>query len=111
MIAQQTVERRGWKDHDFVRTLRMTTFGGVFAGPILSTWYRLIDKKITTPVPSKALLYKVVCDQFLFAPFFIGAFFTAQGLFEGKSASEIKDKLSSGYTTALVGNYKVINHS
>jgi hypothetical protein len=38
------------------------------------------------------------------------AFFTAQGLFEGKSASEIKDKLSNGYTTALVGNYKVINH-
>ncbi|EIE84637.1 hypothetical protein RO3G_09347 [Rhizopus delemar RA 99-880] len=53
VIAQQTVERRGWKDHDFVRTLRMTTFGGVFAGPILSTWYRFIDKKITTPVPSK----------------------------------------------------------
>jgi protein Mpv17 len=53
VIAQQTVERRGWKDHDFVRTLRMSTFGGVFAGPILSTWYRFIDKKITTPVPSK----------------------------------------------------------
>lgn len=107
VIAQQTVEKRGWNNHDLVRTLRMSTFGGIFAGPILSYWYRFIDKTITHKVPSRALLYKVACDQFLFAPFFIGAFFTGQGLFEGKSVNEIKEKLSNGYTTALAGNYKI----
>lgn len=30
------------------RTLRMTAFGGIFAGPALSTWYRFIDRKVTT---------------------------------------------------------------
>lgn len=85
----------------------MTAFGGVFAGPALSTWYRFIDKKVTTTNKFQNLATKVVLDQFIFAPFFIAAFFTGQGLFEGKSVSEIKDKLSSGYTTALIGNYKV----
>ncbi|KAI9279582.1 hypothetical protein BY458DRAFT_30679 [Sporodiniella umbellata] len=107
VVAQQAVEKKGWAQHDFNRTLRMTTFGGIFAGPILSTWYRWIDKTIVHRAPSKALLYKVACDQFLFAPCFIGAFFTGQGLFEGKSLDEIREKLTNGYTTALIGNYKI----
>lgn len=35
------------------------------------------------------------------------AFFVGQGLFEGKSITKIQEKLYNGYTTALVGNYKV----
>lgn len=64
-------------------------------------------------------------DQFLCAPVFIGSktkvvnvvicitdsflvFFSAQGLLEGKSVNEIKEKLQQGYTTAVLANYKVI---
>lgn len=36
----------------------MTAFGGVFAGPALSTWYRFIDKKVTTTNRFKGLIYK-----------------------------------------------------
>ncbi|KAI7895880.1 uncharacterized protein EV154DRAFT_494064 [Mucor mucedo] len=107
VIAQQIVEKQGWKNHDVNRTLRMSAFGGVFAGPALSTWYRFIDKKVTTTNRFKGLAIKVGLDQFVFAPFFIAAFFTGQGLFEGKSINEIKSKLESGYTTALAGNYKL----
>ncbi|CAO3690362.1 unnamed protein product [Rhizopus microsporus] len=107
VIAQQVIEKRGWTEHDLMRTTRMTVFGGIFAGPILSNWYRFIDKRVTTQSPSKALFYKVACDQFIFAPFFIGAFFVGQGLFEGKSITKIQEKLYNGYTTALIGNYKI----
>lgn len=107
VIAQQIVEKQGWEKHDLQRTLRMTTFGGVFAGPTLSTWYRFVDKKVKTTNKFQGLATKVALDQFIFAPFFIAAFFTGQGLFEGKSLSEIKDKLTTGYTTALIGNYKI----
>ncbi|KAI9487328.1 MAG: sym-1 [Benjaminiella poitrasii] len=107
VIAQQLVERQGWKRHDYMRTLRMTTFGGVFAGPVLSVWYRYVDRKITIKNPFQGLVAKVTLDQFVFAPFFIAAFFTGQGLFEGKSVKEIKEKLSNGYKTALIGNYKI----
>lgn len=48
VIAQQFVEKQGWDKHDLTRTFRMTAFGGVFAGPALSNWYRFIDKKVTT---------------------------------------------------------------
>ncbi|KAF1802970.1 hypothetical protein FB192DRAFT_1365801 [Mucor lusitanicus] len=107
VIAQQFVEKQGWDRHDLTRTFRMTAFGGVFAGPALSNWYRFIDRKVTTKNAFQGLATKVVLDQFIFAPFFIAAFFTGQGIFEGKSLQEIKDKLSSGYTTALIGNYKI----
>ncbi|KAI9273413.1 integral membrane protein mpv17 pmp22 family, partial [Helicostylum pulchrum] len=107
VIAQQLIEKQGWEQHDLKRTLRMSAFGGIFAGPALSTWYRFIDRKVTTTNRVQGLVTKVVLDQFVFAPFFIAAFFTGQGLFEGKSINEIKEKLSSGYTTALIGNYKI----
>ncbi|KAI8067018.1 uncharacterized protein B0P05DRAFT_207593 [Gilbertella persicaria] len=107
VIAQQLVEKQGWENHDMKRTLRMTAFGGVFAGPVLSQWYRFVDRKVTIKSPAQGLFVKVALDQFCFAPFFIAAFFTGQGLFEGKSIRDIKDKLASGYTTALVGNYKI----
>ncbi|KAI9344725.1 hypothetical protein BD770DRAFT_397376 [Pilaira anomala] len=107
VIAQQAVEKQGWQKHDFQRTFRMSAFGGVFAGPVLSTWYRFIDKKVKTTNKFQGLVTKVVLDQFVFAPFFIAAFFTGQGIFEGKSIDEIKNKLSTGYTTALIGNYKL----
>ncbi|KAI8882707.1 hypothetical protein K501DRAFT_186115 [Backusella circina FSU 941] len=107
VIAQQIVEKKGWEQHDLIRTSRMATFGCVFAGPALSTWYRFIDRSVKTTKPLQGLLTKVALDQFLFAPFFIGAFFSVQGLFEGKSMNDIKEKLASSYTTALIGNYKI----
>ncbi|KAI8992424.1 putative integral membrane protein, Mpv17/PMP22 family [Pilobolus umbonatus] len=107
MIAQQGIEKQGWGHHDMSRTVRMASFGGLFAGPTLSYWYRYLDRIVKTPSPAKGLLYKVLLDQVVFAPFFIGAFFSVQGLFEGKSVKDIQDKLSQGYTTALIGNYKL----
>jgi protein Mpv17 len=39
------------------------------------------------------MLTKVALDQLMFAPAFIGIFYTAQGALEGKSMSEIIEKL------------------
>ena len=38
-MAQHGVERKPIRDHDYVRTLRFATFGGVVAGPLMVTWY------------------------------------------------------------------------
>jgi protein Mpv17 len=40
------------------------------------------------------MLTKVAIDQLVFAPAFIGIFYTAQGALEGKSWSEITEKLN-----------------
>ncbi|KAI7871187.1 sym-1 [Spinellus fusiger] len=106
-IAQHMVENKGYQGHDYERTIRMVGFGGLVAGPILSHWYRFVEFKVKASTPFKELAIKVAMDQFLFAPVFIGVFFSAQGVFEGKSFEEIKQKLHMGYTTALFNNYKL----
>ncbi|ORZ07810.1 hypothetical protein BCR42DRAFT_425519 [Absidia repens] len=106
-IAQQIVEKQGIQQHDFLRTGRMMVFGGAVAGPALSTWYRLLEHNVKASTPFKTLVKKVAIDQVLFAPVFIGVFFSTQGLFEGKSVQEIKEKLDHGYTTAVINNYKL----
>ncbi|SAL95051.1 hypothetical protein [Absidia glauca] len=107
LIAQQAVEQRGTAHHDYMRTGRMMLFGGAVAGPTLSTWYRFLEHNVKASTPFKALVKKVAIDQVLFAPVFIGVFFSTQGLFEGKSLDQIKEKLDHGYTTAVVNNYKL----
>ncbi|KAL0080409.1 integral membrane protein mpv17 pmp22 family [Phycomyces blakesleeanus] len=107
VIAQQIVEKKGFEQHDLNRTARMTVFGGVVAGPILSTWYRFVELNVKASTPLRGLITKVAIDQCLFAPAFIGVFFSAQGLFEGKSVEEIKHKLQTGYPTAVISNYKL----
>jgi protein Mpv17 len=44
-------------------------------------------------------------DQAIFAPSIITMFFITTSLMEGKSASEIKDKLDRDLLTAVKGNY------
>ncbi|KAI9274395.1 hypothetical protein BDA99DRAFT_497377 [Phascolomyces articulosus] len=107
VIAQQVVERKGLKSHEMTRTLRMAGFGGLFAGPVLSNWYRFVELNIKGATPVTTLLKKVAADQFLCAPIFIGVFFSAQGLLEGKSVGQIQEKLENGYTTAVLANYKI----
>ncbi|OZJ02538.1 hypothetical protein BZG36_04143, partial [Bifiguratus adelaidae] len=104
IIAQQAVERRS--QHDFSRTGRLGLFGGLVAGPALANWYRYLDRVIQME-PVKALFTRVALDQILFAPCFIGTFFTVQGAMEGQSLPQITQRLREGYPDALKNNYKL----
>ncbi|KAM3580966.1 Protein required for ethanol metabolism [Umbelopsis sp. WA50703] len=90
-----------------MRTLRLTGFGGLVAAPLLSNWYKFLDKNIRLSSPFKSLIARVGLDQCLFAPSFIALFFSAQGALEGKSMTQIKEKLDDGYPQALLNNYKL----
>ncbi|ORY96237.1 integral membrane protein mpv17 pmp22 family [Syncephalastrum racemosum] len=107
VIAQQAVERKGFSNHEYMRTARMAAFGGIVAGPVLSNWYRFLEQRVTGKTPFQSLIKKVATDQFLCAPIFIGVFFSAQGVFEGKSILQIKEKLQTSYVDAVIGNYKL----
>jgi protein Mpv17 len=63
VIAQQIVEKQGFEKHDYIRTLRMATFGGIFAGPALSTWYRFIDTKVTTKNAFQSKFFKMLFND------------------------------------------------
>lgn len=105
VIAQHAVEKR--ETHDYMRTLRLTGFGGLVAAPLLGNWYKFLDKNIHLSNPFKTLIARVALDQFLFAPGFIALFFSAQGALEGKNMTQIKEKLDDGYPQALLNNYKL----
>eukprot|EP00118_Oscarella_pearsei_P002297 m.10130 g.10130 ORF g.10130 m.10130 type:complete len:180 (+) comp21951_c0_seq1:92-631(+) len=104
VLSQQAIERRGVKRHDLFRTGVMTSTGFCIAGPVLRLWYLQLEKL----VPGKGLkiaLKKMALDQILFAPVFLGGFFTTVDVLERKSIEHIKNHLKKEYLNALITNY------
>jgi hypothetical protein len=86
---------------DAWRTVRLVTFGCVFAGPWFHVWFRVLEN-LAPGTSKKAIFTKVVVDQLIGAPFFIGTFYTGVGLLESKSLQEIKKKLEVGDLLVLL---------
>ncbi|KAL5639898.1 hypothetical protein ACGC1H_006460 [Rhizoctonia solani] len=104
IVAQQAVDRKGLKGHDWVRTARLSLYGGAIFAPIVVNWCELLDR---LPIKSKPALVasRVALDQFAFAPIAVGLFFTCTGLMEGKSIEQVKKKLDSSYKETLIANW------
>ncbi|KAJ3326641.1 Protein required for ethanol metabolism [Blyttiomyces sp. JEL0837] len=94
IMAQQVVEVKGFENHDFSRTARLAAFGGFIAGPSVALWYPFLQRTINIKSAPQALVARVAADQLIFAPTFIGIFFAYNGIMEGKSINEVKEKLS-----------------
>ncbi|KAM7117885.1 mitochondrial inner membrane protein Mpv17 isoform 2-T2 [Ciconia maguari] len=62
VIAQQLVEQRGLRGHHGPRTLKMMAIGFCFVGPVVGSWYKILDQLIpgTTKVVA---VKKMVLDQ------------------------------------------------
>ncbi|KAF8336994.1 uncharacterized protein EI90DRAFT_2968719 [Cantharellus anzutake] len=105
VLAQQGVERKG-KDHDFLRTARLASYGGFIFAPIASKCLRLLEH---LPVRSKPALIasRVALDQFVFSPIIVGVFFTCTTLMEGKTLKDAEMKLETTYKRTLVANWKL----
>lgn len=54
---------------------------------------------------------KVLCDQLLFAPTFLGVLLITIGLLQGSDIDSLKHKLKTNYFDILKNNYKVPNIS
>ncbi|XP_064506909.1 protein Mpv17 isoform X3 [Pseudopipra pipra] len=62
VIAQQLVERRGLRGHHGPRTLKMMAIGFCFVGPVVGSWYRILDRLV--PGNTKVVaVKKMVLDQ------------------------------------------------
>ncbi|KAH7924111.1 hypothetical protein BV22DRAFT_533909 [Leucogyrophana mollusca] len=105
VIAQQAIERQG-RNHDFMRTARLTFYGGAFFGPALTKWYQLLNR-IKFPSPTKAVIYRVWLDQAVLTPVAVGFFFGTMSILEGKGISGAQERISSAYTPTLIRNWGV----
>ncbi|XP_054149420.1 protein Mpv17 [Melozone crissalis] len=104
VIAQQLVEQRGLHGHQCPRTLKMMGIGFCFVGPVVGSWYRILDWLI--PGNTKVVaVKKVILDQGGFAPCFLGCFLAVTGATNGLSLQENWAKIQQDYLDALVTNY------
>ncbi|KAJ8122290.1 hypothetical protein ONZ43_g1481 [Nemania bipapillata] len=97
ITAQQLVEKKGLKKHEFART------GPVF-GPAATTWFKILSKRVVLQNKNAEMLARVACDQLLFAPTFIGVFLSSMAVLEGSSP---KEKLEKSYWPALETNWMI----
>ncbi|XP_064411151.1 protein Mpv17 [Latimeria chalumnae] len=104
VISQQLVERKGLRDHSVKRTAKMMAIGFCFVGPVVGGWYKTLDRLVAGGSKTAALK-KMLLDQCVFAPCFLGCFLTITGVLNGLPADQIKSKLKRDYTDALITNY------
>jgi len=105
ILAQQGVEKKGWKNHDVIRTTRLAFYGGCIFAPILMPWFRTLER---IDLKSRVLttVARVSADQFIAAPCLVTFFFTAMPVLEGKP-DEISKRLKEKWQPILVKNWMV----
>ncbi|GFU54388.1 hypothetical protein NPIL_471101 [Nephila pilipes] len=104
VIAQTAIEKRKVNEIEPLRIGRFAFLGTFFVAPILRTWYNVLEKTMGT-VGKTVGLRKMVPDQLLFTPFFLGCFLTVSGLLQLQPWSVIKVKINEEYFEVLKTNY------
>ncbi|TKY62762.1 Mpv17 protein [Spatholobus suberectus] len=90
---------------DFKRTFIFTFLGFALVGPTLHFWYLYLSKLVTLPGASGALL-RLVLDQFLFSPIFIGVFLSTLVTLEGRPSQAVP-KLKQEWFSAVLANWQL----
>ena len=74
------------------RALKFGAIGALWIGPVLSSWFNLMDRFV--PGSSRrAILVKLIADQLLMAPPLLGSMFCVTALSNGSSLCMIEEKL------------------
>ncbi|XP_039064130.1 protein sym-1-like [Hibiscus syriacus] len=90
---------------DVKRTFIFTLLGLVLVGPALHFWYLNLSKLVKLPGASGAFL-RLLLDQFIFAPIFIGVFLSTLTTLEGRP-SQVVPKLQQEWFSAVVANWQL----
>ncbi|KAH9295412.1 hypothetical protein KI387_039000, partial [Taxus chinensis] len=103
LFCQFVIEKSS--ELDVKRIFVFTLLGLVLVGPTLHFWYLSLSKLVSGTGASRAGL-RLLLDQFLFSPIFIGIFFSSLLTLEGRS-SEILPKLRQDWFASVVANWKL----
>uniref|UniRef100_A0A2P2JR78 Protein Mpv17 n=1 Tax=Rhizophora mucronata TaxID=61149 RepID=A0A2P2JR78_RHIMU len=90
---------------DFKRMFLFTSLGLALVGPTLHFWYLYLSKLVMTPGASGAFL-RLLLDQFLFSPVFIGFFLSTLVTLEGRP-SQVIPKLKQEWFSAVLANWQL----
>ncbi|KFK26211.1 hypothetical protein AALP_AA8G217100 [Arabis alpina] len=103
LICQLTIDKTSSLDKK--RTLTFTFLGLVLVGPALHFWYLYLSKVVTASGLTGTVL-RLLLDQFVFAPIFVGVFLSAVVTLEG-NPSNVIPKLQQEWTGAVLANWQL----
>lgn len=103
LICQVVIDRV--PSLDLKRVSLFTFLGLVLVGPTLHFWYLYLSKLVTMTGASGAFL-RLIVDQFLFAPAFIGVFLSALVTLEGRP-SQVLPKLQQEWMSSIIANWQL----
>lgn len=90
---------------DLKRTFLFSFLGLVLVGPTLHFWYLYLSQLVTLPGTSGAIL-RLVLDQFLFSPIFLGVFLSSLVTLEGRPSQAVP-KLKQEWFSAVLANWQL----
>ncbi|KAL5225155.1 hypothetical protein ABZP36_011794 [Zizania latifolia] len=103
LICQLAVDRV--PELDLKRTFVFTFLGLVLVGPTLHVWYLYLSKLVTINGASGAVA-RLLLDQFIFSPVFIGVFMSLLVTLEGKP-SLVVPKLKQEWFSSVIANWQL----
>lgn len=89
-------------NHDWLRALRMTSYGFLFYGPGSYAWYRFLDHCLPQQTP-KNLFTKVLLNQIVLGPCVIAVVFAWNNLWLGRLSELPKKYQKDALPTLLYG--------
>jgi len=90
---------------DLRRTFVFTFLGIALMGPTLHVWYLYLSKLVTISGAS-GVITRLILDQLIFSPIFIGLFMSLLVTFEGKP-SLVVPKLKQEWLSSVVANWQL----
>ncbi|TVU27145.1 hypothetical protein EJB05_29728 [Eragrostis curvula] len=103
LICQLAIDRA--PKLDLKRTFVFTFLGLVLVGPTLHVWYLYLSKLVTISGAPGAIA-RLLLDQFIFSPIFIGVFMTLLVTLEGKP-SLVVPKLKQEWLSSVMANWQL----
>ncbi|CAO2179615.1 unnamed protein product [Urochloa humidicola] len=103
LICQLVIDRV--PELDLRRTFVFTFLGLALVGPTLHVWYLYLSKLVTISGASGAVA-RLVLDQFIFSPIFIGVFMSLLVTLEGKP-SLVVPKLKQEWLSSVLANWQL----
>ncbi|CAI5524170.1 unnamed protein product [Closterium sp. Naga37s-1] len=97
-------EGEGLGQHDWVRALRMASYGFLLYGPGCHAWYRWLDRLLPAPTASN-FAFKVLANQVVVGPSVLLVVFAWNMAWMGR-ARDIPDKYRRDFFPSLIKGYK-----
>ncbi|XP_062153751.1 uncharacterized protein LOC133861938 [Alnus glutinosa] len=91
-------------DHDWLRALRMTSYGFLCYGPGSYAWYQYLDRSLPKQTVQNLML-KVLLNQIVLGPCVIAVIFAWNNLWQGK-LSQLPDKYQKDALPTLLFGFR-----